>query len=205
MSSDVNFVVNTQTNECFALILKNGSSTLKSLTIDKPDLFKVVSAEYIKDNNIKTVTVFIRDAIKRVLSGLATQSKLLQIPNHVLEDMLNKHEHFHIYDAHTSPQFWFLLRISQVLDVNFQIKPLLDIQYVDTDVPHKNVNFDTMIKLTNPNTLEKLIHLYTEDIVLYDQFLNTTCSIDSIIEKIKLEKNFVNDLQQYRSILTYLL
>lgn len=205
MNSDVNFVVNTQTNECFALILKNGSTTLSSLAIDKPDLFKVVSAEYVKNNNIKTITVFVRDAIKRVLSGLATQSAMLQMPRYVIEDILNKHEHFHIFDAHTAPQFWFLLRISQVLDVKFQIKPLSDLQYVDTNVPHKNVNSKIMISLTNPNTIKKLIHFYTEDIVLYNQFLNTTCSIDSIIEKIKLEKNFVNDLQQYRSILTYLL
>jgi hypothetical protein len=175
------------------------------LTIDKPDLFKVVSAEYVKNNNIKIVTVFVRDPIKRVLSGLSTQSKILQIPKHVIEDILNQQEHFYFYDAHTAPQFWFLLRIAQVLDVKFQIKLLSDIQYVDIDVPHKNVNFNTVINLTNPATIEKLIHFYTEDIVLYNQFLNTICSIDSIIEKIKLEKDFVNDLQQYRSILTYLL
>jgi hypothetical protein len=205
LGSGAKFVVNTQTNECFALILKNGSTTLKSLAIDKPELFKVVSEEYVKNNSIKTVTVFVRDAITRVLSGLATQSDTLQIPKHVIEHTLNQQEYFHIYDAHTAPQFWFLLKISRVLDVNFQIKPLSDIQYVDTDVPHKNVNSNTVIRLTNPIMIEKLIHFYTEDIVLYNQFLNTTCSIDSIIEKIKLEKNFVDDLQQYRSILTYLL
>jgi hypothetical protein len=149
--------------------------------------------------------VFIRDPIKRALSGLTTQMEILNISKTSLEKILNLDESFYIYDSHTVPQFWFLLALSNVINVKFQIKPLAELDSVDADIKNINKNHTQTFNLTNTKTLERLTHFYTEDIVLYQQFLNTVCDINMIIEQIKLEKDFVCDLQQYRQALTYLL
>ena len=57
----------------------------------------------------------------------------------------------------------------------------------------------------NDRALNKLTFLYTEDIVMLNQFLNTTTTVDEIIKQIKLEKDFIHDVKQYQHQLTYLL
>jgi hypothetical protein len=204
-ATDIEFLVNTQTDECFMLIQKNGTQSLTNLAIIKPKKFKIVSINYLKENNINKVTVFVREPIGRVISGLNTQKKLLKISKQELEVILNQEETFYVYDLHTVPQFWFLLKLSTVADVKFQIKPMSELASVDTDIKNIHISYLEPISITNPKILERLVHFYTEDIVLCNQFLNTLSGIDSIIEKIKLEKDFINDLQQYRQVLTYLL
>ena len=199
------FLVTTKTNDCFILIQKNGTTSFRELARAKPKLFKIVSVDYLIEHHIDTVTVFVRDPIERVLSGLTTQMKLFNISKTMLETLLNLDETFNIYDSHTIPQFWFLLSLSNIINVKFQIKALAELDSVDTDIKNMNQNHTQTFNLTNPAILERLTHFYTEDIVLYQQFLNTVCDIDMIIKQIKLEKDFVSDLQQYRQALTYLL
>ena len=187
------------------LIQKNGTQSLTNLTVTDPATFKIFSVDYLQTHKISEVTVFVRDPIDRVISGLNTQMKLLNISKKALEDTLNSKETFYIYDSHTVPQFWFLLKLSRLLDINFHVKPMTELKTVDANIKNINIPYDETIQLNNPAILERLTHFYTEDVVLHNQFLNTTCRIDSIIEKIKLEKDFIDDLQQYRQVLTYLL
>jgi hypothetical protein len=198
------FVVNTQSKECYTLIQKNGTQSLQELTKSKPNQYQLVNVDYLLHNNIEQLTVFIREPIQRVLSGITTQIKLHGISEKSLDLTLNDQENFFVYDSHTIPQFWFLLKLSTVKNFIFNIKTMDSLIKVDPDILilNKNKNF---IKITNQKTMERLMHFYTEDIVLYHQFQNSVCSIDKIIETIKLEKNFVEDLQQYRQVLTYLL
>ena len=201
---EIKFFINLRTDECIILIQKNGTQSLIDLAAAKPDLYKIVSVQHLKTHNIKKVTVFIREPLSRAMSGLYTQMELYGITPKAIDTMMNQDEMFYVFDGHTAPQFWFLLRLATVLDVEFQIKPLSDLNLVDTDIQTLNVS-RAIVEITNPTIRDRLIHFYTEDIVLYNQFLNTVCSVDQIIEKIKLEKDFVEDVQQYRQVLTYLL
>ena len=198
------FVADIQSKECYTLIQKNGTQSLLQLTRSKPKQYQLVNLDYLLNNNVEQLTVFIREPIQRVLSGITTQIALYGITEKSLDLTLNGQETFNVYDGHTIPQFWFLLKLSTVKNFTFNIKTIDSLIKVDPDILtlNKNKNF---IKITNQKIMERLIHFYTEDIVLYNQFQNSVCSIDKIIEKIKLEKHFVEDLQQYRQILTYLL
>lgn len=71
------------------------------------------------------------------------------------------------------------------------------------DIKQLNTN-SVPIQLTDI-VRDRLVHFYTEDIVLYNQFLNSSCQVDDVIDQIKLEKDFIDDIQQYRQELTYLL
>ena len=68
--------------------------------------------------------------------------------------------------------------------------------------------------LTNPIIKHKIltdndiiVKIFPEDIDPneFNQFLNTTTTVDEIIQQIKLEKDFINDVKQYQHQLTYLL
>jgi len=112
-----------------------------------------------------------------------------------------------IQDEHTLPQFWFLLRAAKNNNnLKFKLKPLSDMKTIDnighlnSRAQHKNGKINL-----NDRALTKLEFLYTEDIVMFNQFLNTTTTVDEIIKQIKLEKDFINDVKQYQYQLTYLL
>ena len=79
-----------------------------------------------------------------------------------------------------------------------------EMRTVDADLKHLNQSAQAnIINLTDEAT-QRLTHFYTEDIVMYNNFLNCTVSIEEIINRIKLEKTFINDLTQYKQLLTYL-
>lgn len=198
------FVVAVKSQHCYALIQKNGTQSLKALTRSKPSQYHLVGIEYLIEQQISSITVFVREPIQRVLSGIATQMKIYGFTEAALDNLLNKRETFFVYDGHTIPQFWFLLKLSKAKNFLFDIKPLSDLHKVDLDMPIINKN-KKIINLTNSNILERLKHFYTEDIVLHNQFVGKSCHINDIIEQIKLETNFIKDLQQYRYELTYLL
>jgi hypothetical protein len=198
------FVVNVKSRQCYALIQKNGTQSLKALTRLKPNQYHLVGIDYLIEKQISSITVFVREPIQRILSGIATQMQLYGITETSQDHLLNNQETLFSYDSHTIPQFWFLLKLSKAKLFLFDIKPLADLGQVDLDIPNINKN-KKIINVTNPNTLRRLTHFYTEDIVLYNQFVGKLCHIDDIIEKIKLETNFIKDLQQYRHELTYLL
>ena len=200
----IEFVVDVKSRQCYTLIQKNGTQSLKELTKLKPDQYHLVGIDYLIEQQISSITVFVREPIQRILSGITTQMQLYGITETSLDHLLNNQETLFLCDSHTIPQFWFLLKLSKVKLFWFDIRPLADLSQVDLDIPNINKN-KNIINVTNPNTLKRLTHFYTEDIVLYNQFVGKLCHIDDIIEKIKLETNFIKDLQQYRHELTYLL
>lgn len=185
------------------LIQKNGTQSLTNLANSNPDMFSVQSSNYLTTNGIKQITMFVRDPISRVLSGLTTQMNLYGMSPGVIDHVLNNEETFTIFDSHTVPQFWFIMKLSKNCKIEFKIEPMSMLKNVHPDIMQLNTN-SVSTKLTDA-VRNRLIHFYTEDIVLYNQFLNQTCQINDIINQIKLEKDFVKDIQQYRQELTYLL
>jgi hypothetical protein len=184
-------------------IQKNGTQSLLDLARSNPDTFSVKSSDYLIKNNIKQITVFVRDPVSRVLSGLATQITIYGMSPKIINDLLNNNEFFTVFDSHTVPQFWFMMKLVKNYNIEFKIEPMSMLTSVHPDIKQLNIN-SSSIQLTDV-IINRLIHFYTEDIVLYNQFLNQSCQLNDIIDRIKLEKDFINDIQQYRRELTYLL
>jgi len=185
------------------LIQKNGTQSLLNLAKYNPTMFSVQSSDYLIKNGIKQITMFVREPISRVLSGLTTQINLHGMSPRFINHVLNNEETFTIFDSHTVPQFWFMMKLSKTCKIEFNIQPMSMLKSVHPDIKQLNTN-SVSIQLTDA-VRNRLVHFYTEDIVLYNQFLNSSCQIDNVIDQIKLEKDFVKDIQQYRRELTYLL
>ena len=128
---------------------------------------------------------------------------IYRLPLRTINRMLNGEEIFNIFDSHTIPQFWYMISLSQNYNVEFNIQSISMLKNVHPSI--KKINTKSISLEISDNVRNKLIHFYTEDVVLYDQFLNSVSDINKIIGQIKLEKTFINDLQQYKRQLTYLL
>ena len=189
----------------YLLIHKNGSSSLEKLARRNPSRYTIHNDTFLNSTTNTEIIVFVREPIERFKSGLRTQISLLGLPPKITLSQINDKEIINFFDLHTTPQFWVLLSLAKKYSVIFKILPLNDINNVDDNMYHENKGLNSSVKLTFTDlALLRLEHFYTEDTVLYYQFLNSTTTIDEIINKIKLEKNFVNDLSQYKQVLTYL-
>ena len=204
-------ILNQETKECFLYIYKNGTRSLEQLSSTNSKYIHYVGpnlTEFLNQHRVDELTVFIRDPISRVISALHTQASLYKIPFDVIEEFLNSDKiRLPIQDEHTIPQFWYLLRAANNSDLKFKLKPLSDMKTIIENIGHLNSRVNNKNGKININdrALTKLTFLYTEDIVMLNQFLNTTTTVDEIIQQIKLEKDFINDVKRYQHQLTYLL
>jgi len=203
--SDQGILYDRISNIKYLLIHKNGSASLEDLAKKYPERYKIYQADALLDKTkVEEIVVFIRDPLKRFFSGLSTQLEIYKIPHKVITDIINYEETVSFFDLHTTPQFWAVLRLGKQHQVKFKFLPMSELGSVDTNIKHLNKSCGTELVLSN-KVLQRLNHFYTEDIVMYNNFLNKTVLLDEIIEKIKLEKEFVDDLTQYKQLLTYLL
>ena len=169
-----------------------------------PDRYRLHSTDFLKTNNIEKIIVFVREPITRFRSGLQTQLQLYNFNELAILNKINNDLIIPNFDMHTSPQFWFLLSATRNYKVNFIIKPLSDIQFVDKSIKKLNPSTQHNMYLSQ-SAIDKLTHFLTEDIVLYNQFMNITTSIDDIKQAIRCESSFVNNIKEYTNDLTYLL
>jgi len=192
-------------NRNYLLIHKNGSTSLESLATTNPQRYTVYDSDFF--NNFTTeleVIAFIREPIDRFVSGLFTQMSLYQIPKQVIVNMINNNETISFLDLHTTPQFWKILSLGKKYHIKFKLLPMSEMYKVDKNIKHLNKGPTVNIIHLTKQIIQRLDHFYTEDVVMYTNFLNCTVSVDEIINRIKLEKNFVDDLMQYKQSLTYL-
>jgi hypothetical protein len=204
-------ILNQETKECYLYIYKNGTSSLEQLEATNSKYIHYCGAdltEFLNQHGINELTVFLRDPIGRIISALHTQTLIYKISIDVIENVLNSDTiRLLIQDEHTIPQFWYLLRAAENnSNLKFKLKPLSEMKMID-GIQHLFPSSNFMIRNFNFNdrALNKLKFLYTEDIVMFENFLNTTTTLDNIINQIKLEKDFIDDIKQYKHQLTYLL
>jgi hypothetical protein len=208
------FLFDTKTKKCFLYVCKNGSRSLDNLNKENPNRYVkytgTCSDEFFVDNNIDEVVVFIREPIGRFKSALFTQNRIYNLPIKTAENMLNSDCLYYsgqfripIFDEHTIPQFWYLVRSIGDSNIKFDLRPLSEINLLD-NIRHLNPSTDIDINL-NQTALDKLDFFYTEDIVLYNKFLNSKVTLDQIINEVKLEKSFIESLRKYKRHLTNLM
>ena len=191
-------------NKGYTLITKCGTSSLRNLAETKPLRFSV---QEIKKHSVTDITVFLRDPIDRFISGLTTQMNMYGFDHKAIINMININHVIPIIDTHTSPQFCFLLKHGLDTTVQFTFKDISSITDVDSSISQLNVNSvkdKDKLKLTK-ETKNQLAHFFTEDIVLYNQFLNSTTTLETVIDAIKKETKFVNDMSQHTRAINYLL
>jgi hypothetical protein len=187
------------------LIHKNGSTSLENLANSNPERYELHQADFLDRNKIEEVVVFIRDPIERFFSGLKTQMEIYKIPSTVITDIINRDRYITFFDLHTTPQFWVILGLGKRCQIKFKLLPMSELHTVDPTIRHLNKGSSSIRLEPTDEALQRLDHFYTEDIIMYNNFLNRVVSVDDIIEKIKLEKIFVADVAQYKQMLTYLL
>lgn len=180
----------------YLVIYKNGSTSMDELVEAQPERYSFCSTEEVDADE---VTVFIREPIGRYVSGLMTQIYQNTIPESVVKNMFDR-QHITFLDIHTVPQFWFLMAVDRLKKIKFNIKPLSELHKIN-GIGWGNKNNKPLLEIPE-SVLSKLNHFYTEDIVLYNQFLNTTTTVENIVEKILLEKPFIDDINSYKDCLT---
>ena len=185
-------------NKGYTLIKKCGSTSLSNLVNQKPQRYNIITSA----DSLSNITVFIRDPIERYASGLVTQQRIYGITDNAVSSMINEYGYIPFIDGHTIPQFWNILRLGLDKNIQFTFKDISLLSEVDDSILNANKNKNTIA--IPDSTIERLSHFFTEDTVLYKQFLNTTTTLDVIITAIKQEKIFISDIEQYKKVLNYL-
>jgi hypothetical protein len=203
LSDTAELIYDSHDKICYLLIYKNGTRSLVNLLEkDNKRYHQYVGnnpSEFLKLHNVSVVTVFIREPITRFISGLNTQVKLYGIDPKKLIDYTNEVNSINLFDVHIVPQFWFFLRLRNCCpDIKFKITPFSEIsKIVDVHINPSDKTIPISMDKFNIQVQDKINYHCTEDIVLYYQFMNTTSTVEQIIEKIKLEKDFINNLKDY--------
>ena len=199
-------VLDCQCKKSYLLIEKCGTQSLLDLTIRFPNQFRQLTLEEFLQTDIDTLTVFIREPIGRYISGIKTQINLYQIPEKVFKRLLNADDGgmFPMFDSHTMPQFWFLLRFGVDSTIKFKFVELSNIQQVHKDIKNLNVNSPRQFDFLNDKSLTKIDYAMTEDIVLYTQFLGKTATVAEILSQIAKEENFFSEAKQYKHLVPYI-
>lgn len=203
LAKTVDTVVDHQTNKCFLLIQKCGTQSLLNLTRTDPARFSKQTFST-QDFPFDTVQVFVRDPIGRFMTGLRTQIELYGLNQKSVDYMINNNQIIHFFDTHTSPQFWFLLKFGIGSEVKFAVKELSQLNEVSTGIRKLNQAERSFEFNLSTAAFNRIDHFLTEDVVLYNNFLNKTVLLDDIIRKIKYEKDFVRDISQYDKEINYL-
>jgi hypothetical protein len=161
----------------------------------------LISSEEFLQTGIESLTVFVREPIKRYISGICTQMQMYGINQNVVEDLLNVKNMIPMFDPHTMPQFWFLLRFGIDSTLKFKIVELSKL----TDLTNKKLNQGLHPRLTlSEQALSKIDYAMTDDIVLYNQFLGKTVTISELIDCISNEIDYCNENKKYKNIFPYL-
>jgi hypothetical protein len=186
-------------NKGYTLIQKCGTQSLLELLRRKPERFSIQ-----KLNGLTDLTVFIRDPMERFISGLATQINIYKLDINTISRQINEDKLIPTFDIHTLPQFYFLLRLGLDKNIKFTFKSISSLAEVDPSILNLNQNYNhNYFEITEEAKL-KIMHFLTEDIVMYNQFLNKTTTLDVIINAIKQEKDFIKDMTQYKKAINYL-
>jgi hypothetical protein len=215
-SNRAELLFDVEHNRCVLMIEKNASTSQFELGTTQSNKFKYIPADqgiyFLEQNNIQDVTVFLRDPIERFKSGLVQAARNFGIGQQAINDIIfgqlqNPRMNYgaasaHIYplDNHMAPQFWTILRIPKHLNITFHFLPLS--QYSTMFPVANKVNVSTNDFGIPTHVLDKVDLYYTEDIVLYNQFLNSSATLVEILERIKQESQFVEHLSNYSNLLS---
>lgn len=201
LSPHNSIVLDLQSKQGYLLIQKCGTQSLLHLTKSEPSRFVLISSEEFLQTGIESLTVFVREPIKRYISGICTQMQMYGINQNVVEDLLNVKNMIPMFDPHTMPQFWFLLRFGIDSTLKFKIVELSKL----TDLTNKKLNQGLHPRLTlSEQALSKIDYAMTDDIVLYNQFLGKTVTISELIDCISNEIDYCNENKKYKNIFPYL-
>ena len=200
LSQHSNILFDNKQNKGYLLIQKCGTQSLLDLTKTQPQRFRVDSIDNL---HLTDITVFIREPIDRFISGLETQMKLYHFDITTIDKLMNQDDVIPMIDSHTIPQFWFLLKLGVNHNLTFTFKDISALHDVDPNILNLNRNSKNKFNLTD-STRNRVMHFFTEDIVMYNQFLNTTTTLDIIINAIKQEKDFISDIEQYKKAINYI-
>jgi hypothetical protein len=138
--------------------------------------------------------------MERFLSAIGTHHVLYEMNKDTLVRWINKKVGPVFVDGHTNPQFWFMLRVNNCCpQIKFKIRSFTELALID-GITHEHKTLESNSVRLDELTIEvqqKINFLYTEDVVLYNKFINSTVTIDDIVKEIKLENNFINKLKSY--------
>jgi hypothetical protein len=199
-------VLDCNSDENYLLIEKCGTKSFLDLTKRFPDRFKLLTLAEFLERKTDTLNVFLREPIGRYISGIRTQMMLYQIPESVFETQFDTTESWPLpmFDTHTMPQFWFLMRFGLDSTLKFKFVDLADIRQVHQDIKHLNTGRSELFDWLSDKNIAKINYAMTEDIVLYNQFLGKTATITEIISQISKEKQFFDEFKQYKRIIPYI-
>ena len=201
--------------QCYLLILKNGTRSLVNLVQSDPNRFLYFyggdSSEFLQQHNINELTVFLRDPIKRFFSGLMQQKQNYNFDvQSVIDVWEGRVNYYHpdanitMFDSHNAPQFLFLLRATKPKGLKFNFVSLSRLSELYPNSRKVNIGEKFDFSGLSTSLMNKIEYYLTEDIVLYNQFLNKVTGIEPIIEQIKLETQFFEEYRSYYKVLTYL-
>ena len=190
-------------NKGYLLIQKCGTQSLLDLTVRYPDQFCLWTSTQYLETGHDVLTVFVREPIDRYINGMLTQMQIYNIPQHVFDRLLNIEQRVPMFDTHTMPQFWFLLRFGLRSNLKFDITDLQDIQKIHTDIKKLNTRPQAGHFL-NDLAIRKIDYAMTEDVVLHTQFLGKTITVSDVLAQVAKEKNYFSEVSQYKNILPYL-
>lgn len=187
----------------YLLILKNGSLSLRKLADDYPARFDIVDindhpTKHKIMSHVDEVTVFLRSPARRLLSAINALDKMYGTDTlyHL------KFGSMPLIDWHSAPQFWSLLEfVGSNVKLNF--KEISDLPLVHPDI--KRLNKRLQQYNISREELDSLVYrYYTEDRIIYDNFLNRSATIEEVMEEVKHDTRFIVRAQHIRKVMWWL-
>ena len=159
-------------------IFKNGRSSLSNYA--EQNQLKVIKNEQL--STIKEITVFLRDPVKRFVSGVHT---VIEFENAVdIPAFLKKIEKFNFYNRHFIPQVYWLFHLLKYFKGNVKLLPVEELYSI---IPNREAPIIQKLSTERKAQILSIEHeKYVEaDQRLMHRYLGRTVELKTIIEEFK--------------------
>ena len=178
------------TTDCCVIQLEDNSTVYPIFKNGKSSLF--VHAEKKKLNilknkqieNIEKIKIFLRDPLRRFVSGVHTVIELEKINN--VDVFLKEVESLRTYDRHFFPQFYWLMHLFKYFNGVIELSPVADLYEL---IPNRNkppIKKLTRLRKEKILTINNKIYVDV-DYKLINKYLGQTVELEKIIREFKNE------------------
>ena len=159
-------------------IFKNGRSSLKQYA--QQNQLEIIKNDQL--STLKEITVFLRDPIKRFISGVHTVIEFEDVID--IPKFLKEVENFIFYNRHFIPQVYWLLHLLKYFKGKVKLLPVEALYNIIPNRDAPNINKLTAERKQQILSIEHKNYIQADQRLLYT-YLGKTVELKTIIEEFK--------------------